>query len=229
MINSDAVRKTIHNYEHIAGLYAEDFGDDMEHFDFIGQAVALVRNRQLTGYPFLDLGSGPGNVVKYLLDRKVSNIIAVDFTPAFIRILKDRFGDSVTIVRDDMTGYLAERESSSAACIIASYSIIHIPINELKTLFSDISRTLVKGGVFVLACHKGTEAVFEPDPYQVNKDKRLKTEEKLESFIKYFTEEELRSYTADAGLSVIRMETFDPTIVSGEIPVPKIWLLAEKP
>ncbi len=44
----------------------------------------------------------------------------------------------------------------------------------------------------------------------------------------YFTEDELKQRVVNAGLEVIKIETFETKIVPGEIPVPKIWLLAKK-
>jgi predicted TPR repeat methyltransferase len=216
------------DYSKISKMYADDFGTDRDHFDFIDQVIKLIKERKLDSLPMIDLGCGSGVVTDYLEEKGLQNIIAVDLTPEFCKMIEAKHGDKVKVICGDMVETVKNQKPSSVASYFASFSIIHIPNEELDSLFTSISLSLTSGGFFVMSCHKGTFKGMEQEPYQTQKDSRLTENEELSAYINYFTEEELTKRITKAGMKVVRLETFEAKIVPGEFPAPKIWLLAEK-
>ncbi len=221
---------TRHNYSSIYKLYTEDFGSDNENFDLIDKAIEIIKQEKLTVYPAVDLGTGPGNVLDYLVKHDLTNILAVDFTPEFCELLKKRYQNSknIKIVQDDFVNFVKNQKPSSVGGYFASYSIIHIPDEEIDNLFSQIEKSLISNGVFVMSAHKGKKAKLEIDPYQVQRDSRLKTKETIKSYVKYFMEDELKERLTKAKLNILDLRTYECSEIKGDYGVPKIWVLAQK-
>jgi len=141
-------------------------------------------------------------------------------------MFRSKHKDNIEVKCEDMVSYLDETKSASIGAYIAKYSIIHIPDEEVDGLFENIKRTLVSNGLFLMSCQKGTFKGMEQEPYQQQKDERLQTDEKLEFYINYFVEEELKIRIEKAGLKVLLLNTFESQ--PGEMQVSKIWILAQK-
>jgi ubiquinone/menaquinone biosynthesis C-methylase UbiE len=220
---------TLKTYDEVANLYANDFSRDFTHFDFIDDLLKLLSERNLTDKGIIDLGSGHGTVVEYILEKKPINITAVDITPDFCLMLENKFGSlPVKIVQGDMTEYLKTLPDGSIGAITANYGIIHIPDEEIETLLKLIYDKLTPGGLFFSSNHEGTFKGLMTDPYQTQKDKRLYTKEKLEVYMNFFTTEELKHQLLKAGFCIIRMESFKPETTEGTHDVPRIFVLAER-
>ena len=101
--------KTKEAYDAIAQLYTEDFGKDNEHFSiFIDRLIRDLNTLDKTKM-VIDLGSGPGNVIDYLLLHKVKNpITGVEISNMFAEKLTTRFKNNqqVRIIRGDMIKYI---------------------------------------------------------------------------------------------------------------------------
>ncbi|KKR33823.1 MAG: Methyltransferase [Candidatus Gottesmanbacteria bacterium GW2011_GWC2_39_8] len=222
---------TIYTYSAIHNLYTEDFGKDREHFYLIDEGLKLYLERKLDKYPVIDLGSGPGTVVDFISEKCPGvSITALDITPEFCEKLKEKFKNNthIEIVNQDMVDYLKNTKEESVGMIIANYSIIHIPDEEVDGLLSTIKKSLVKGGVFIMSVHEGIFKGLEQDPYQVQRDVRLRTEAKLEVYVNYFRKEELEERLKKAGFTMRKIEKFSHRRVTGEMPADKIWVVAEK-
>jgi SAM-dependent methyltransferase len=228
MISDSRKLTTQKDYSIISKMYADDFGADRDHFDFIDDAITDLRNNYIDKFPVVDLGCGSGVVTDYLIEKGLKNIIAIDITPEFCEMVHQNHQDKVEIILGDITDIVHRQVTSSIGAYFASFSIIHIPNEEIEELFMDISRTLVNSGLFIMACHKGTFKGMEQEPYQTQNDPRLKEKRKLKAYMNYFTEKEITNLIEKTGMKIIRMETFEAKPVPGEFPVPKIWLLAQK-
>lgn len=220
-------QKTKETYNAIAKVYTEDFGKDNEHFDiFIDRLISDLKSLDQTKM-VIDLGSGPGNVIDYLLSHNISNpITAVELSDAFAEILQTKFktSEQVRVIHGDMIKYVESLPSKSVAAYIANYSIIHIPDNEIEKLFRELKRTLVRNGIFTFSVWGGTEKGMQPEPYQVQRDSRLDHPEKLESYMNNFTEIELKKRLEAQGFKVLDIRSFTITPLPGEFNQPKIWV-----
>lgn len=102
--------------------------------DFAGR----VRGRG----PVLDAGCGPGRVTRHLADRGV-DAFGVDLSPAMIRVARDLHPD----LRFSVGSIDAlDTESESVAGVLAWYSIIHTPPEELSGVLAEFLRVLQPGG-----------------------------------------------------------------------------------
>lgn len=221
---------TRNNYSKIAKLYTQDFGKDYAHFEFIDKVINLLKKERLENKEIVDLGTGPGNVIDYLYQKGLRKLTAVDITPEFCNLVRKKYmkNETIKVICDDMISFVKKKKDSSIAAYIANYSIIHIPNEEVDGFFVQIKRTLMPGGLFMMSCYKGKTKDLEIDPYQIQKDPRLKVREKLVSYINHFTESELKERFKKAGLNLLKMATFKPKGCSGDFPVPKIFLIAQK-
>ena len=225
-------KHTQKTYSVIHNLYTEDFGKNYENFHFVDDLLKLIKLPKLQKYPIVDLGTGPGNVVDYILKKEesLSSIIAVDFEKNFYEKLKKKYlkVNNVKVVHEDMLEFTARQTNNSVGAYIASYSLIHIPDFEIDELFLFINRSLVEKGLFLFSCYRGTDKKLEQEPYQVFRDTRLQHEGILLIYMNYFTEHELRERLRKAGMDILKMEIFPPSSKRGDFPNKQIWVIAEK-
>lgn len=218
------------DYSQISELYAGDFGTLYENLPFFDDLIFLLKKRHLEEKPIVDLGSGPGPELDYLFKNGLKNITAVDFVPEFCSLIKAKYRKekSIRVVYRDLVEYVKKLSSLSVACFIANFSLIHIPDEEIDSLFSHLARTLTWNGLFFASFHEGTFKGMEVEPYLTGKDPRMITVDKLENYMNYFTEKELRERLKGAGFKIKKLEITQPILKPGEIDVKKIWVMAEK-
>ena len=97
------------------------------------------------GARVLDLGCGTGVPVARMLAEKF-HVTGLDLSDTMIRRAR-RLVPTATFLREDMT--LARFPERSFSAVIALYSMIHVPREELRSLVGRISSWLVQGGLFV--------------------------------------------------------------------------------
>lgn len=219
-------------YNAIAEIYNSDFGKDREFFDiFLDPAINDIVNKNISG-EIIDLGSGPGNVVDYLLEKELENrIIAVDFAEKFCHLLQTKYSNvpQVKVVNDDMVRFMTNHTiSNTIALVIANYSFIHVPDNEFDGLLRNIYLSLVRGGYLVFAVWGGKHKGMEPEPYQVQQDQRLKVDIKLESYMNNFSEAELKERLKSSGFDISVIKSFKTPPLPGEFNQPKIVAYSRK-
>jgi SAM-dependent methyltransferase len=221
---------TQYDYAYIHQIYSQDFGADHQHFDLIDDLLSKLNENHLDHKPIVDLGCGPGTVTDYLYKHGVKQIIANDFVPEFCQMLISRYSKykTIKVISGDMVEFVKNQPPNSIAAYIANFSIIHIPDEEVDQLFKDIYQSLCLHGLFLMSCNQGTYKGMEPEPYQAQHDKRLNIQTKLETYMNYFTSEELTLRLENVGFKMINLKTFQQALVSGDIDAPKIWLMAKK-
>ncbi|MEI8068105.1 MAG: class I SAM-dependent methyltransferase [Candidatus Shapirobacteria bacterium] len=219
------------DYAAIAKLYTMDFGKHNRGLGvFIDPLVSKLIENNLEKV-IIDLGTGPGKVINYLIELGIKNkIIGVDFVQEFCDNLKIKYSDKqqVEIVCDDFVDYVAKQPNNSISAYTANYSIIHVLDEELNSLMKNIERSLQKNGLVVFTVYEGTKKGMEPEPYQTENDPRFKVKEPLEAYLNNFTKKELKKSIKKAGLKVINIQNLEIDILPGEYDQPKIWALAQK-
>lgn len=229
----DIRKKHTHKtYSVIAPLYIEDFEKNYENFHYVDDVLKLRDTRRLNHYPIVDLGSGPGTTIDYILkkSKKQTSIIAVDFNQHFCERMNRKYlmHNHVKIVCEDMASFVKDQRPSSIGIYIASYSLIHIPDWEIDELFNHIKRSLVKNGLFLFSCYKGTYKGLEQERYQVIGDSRLSHDATLLCYMNYFTEAELEERLVKSGMQIVKMETLPASKNEKDMPHEQIWVIAEK-
>ena len=86
-------KHTQKTYSVIHHLYTDDFEKNYENFHLVDDLLNLVKHHKLQKYPVIDLGSGPGRVINYILkkDHKLTSIIGVDFEKNFYERMKKKY------------------------------------------------------------------------------------------------------------------------------------------
>lgn len=143
-------------YASVAGLYIELFGttqqvaaDDLA---FIGRHLSIRPGN------VLDLGCGPGHITGYLRSLGV-DAIGVDLVPEFIAHAKAAHPTG----RYELGSMRSlDVDSGSVAGILAWFSLIHLPPQELDGVLADFRRMIAPGGTLVVGFFDGDEvAAFD--------------------------------------------------------------------
>ncbi|UQU61997.1 tyrosine-protein phosphatase [Couchioplanes caeruleus] len=147
--------ETRDGYNRFAAEYAGLFGDvlarNVWERALLGGFAELVRAEP---GPVLEVGCGIGTVTAYLHGLGV-DIAGLDLAPEMVAAAR-RDHPSITFDVGTMTA-LARPEGTLAA-VLAWYSIIHVPDDELPVVLTEFRRVLRPGGYVFLAFQVGDEA-----------------------------------------------------------------------
>jgi SAM-dependent methyltransferase len=161
-----------------------------------------------------DIGCGPGHVARYLKDRRV-DVFGVDLSFAMLARAA-ALNTDIEFAQGDMRS-LAIADDALAG-VIAFYSIIHIPRDEVVSVLGELHRVLCLSGELVVAVHVGSEVVHLDEwwGHAVSAD-----------FV-FFESDEIAQYLRDAGFEIDEMLVREP-YDGVEHPSRRAYLLAHKP
>jgi SAM-dependent methyltransferase len=138
-------------YDGMAADYAVRFGDELREADsdtgFLDAALA-----DLPEGPVLDLGCGPAQVSRYLIERG-RLAIGIDVAPGML-VQAARLVPKAKLIAGDLLA-LPLRPASCAAAV-ASYSLHHLPRVRLDSALYGMHEVLRPGGVLVVITHGGS-------------------------------------------------------------------------
>jgi len=137
-------------YDRLACEYASRYCDELDHKPF---DRALLRRFAHTAPEGIvcDLGCGPGHVAAYLQSLRTP-VMGIDLSPRMVTEARRRY-PSLDVRVGDMLNL--EVETASLAGIVAFYSIIHLQRLALPHALRTMHRSLLSGGLLLLAFHKG--------------------------------------------------------------------------
>jgi SAM-dependent methyltransferase len=151
------LRKTRDSYDKMAGHYAdyvrEVFPTDAVDRAMIGvfaELVAGTNNRRVA-----DIGCGPGHITDFL-DRRGLSVQGVDLSPAMIDLARRARPD----LRFDL-GSLLDIDIGDGVLggVLAHYSIIHTPPEQVPAAFIEFSRVLAPGGHLLVSFQTGDDSL----------------------------------------------------------------------
>ncbi|MFF5265173.1 class I SAM-dependent methyltransferase [Actinomadura viridis] len=144
MIESSSLDTTRAAYDAVATLYAELFRDSVEGHPLDRALVAAFAEsvRAAGTGPVADLGCGPGGVTARLASLGVT-AFGVDASPAMIELARQEYPD----LRFDEGSMLAlDIADGTLGGVLAWYSVIHTPPEDLPAIFAEFARVLAPGG-----------------------------------------------------------------------------------
>jgi len=214
-VSTHTLQRTIRaSYDTVADEYAARIAGELAHKPFDRQLLDTFA-AQVKGHGLVaDLGCGPGMVTQYLQDQGVK-ALGIDLSPRMIE-RASALHPRATFKCEDFTRL--EVLDSQWAGIVAMYSLIHLPREEVQGVLRDFFRVLAPGGLMLLAFHLGSETRHASDWW----DRPVQLD-----FV-FFEMAEMLSYVWGAG--------FDSELHVERDPYPEIelqtrrgYILAKKP
>lgn len=111
--------------------------------------------------PVADIGCGPGHVTAHLRSLGLSPF-GIDLSPAMVAVAR-RTHQDLRFEQGSMTAL--DLPDGGLRGIVARYSIIHLPPDQLPLAFSEFHRTLDRGGHLLLAFQVGDERIHVQHAY----------------------------------------------------------------
>jgi SAM-dependent methyltransferase len=139
-------------YDVVAQDYATTFDHELDgkpaDRDLLDRLAATVPGRGQVW----DIGCGAaGHITRYLADRGV-DAIGVDISPGSLAVAGQRHRDLRFFAADMRDLPAADR---SLAGIVAFYSVIHLPRDQVPAALAEFRRVLAPGGVLLMSMHSG--------------------------------------------------------------------------
>lgn len=204
---------TAESYTQIAREYADAIFDELKDKPL---DRALLNRFAEAVQPLgvaVDLGCGPGQIARYLLERGV-RVIGVDLSPGMVTLAKE-----LTPQVEFFTGNMLALDVADGAWggIAAFYSIVHMPREKMVEALRELHRVLVPHGVVLLAFHRGQEIVHQDIMWEkaVNLD-----------FL-YFERAEVETYLRSAGFEILEVSERAP-YPKVEHPSHRVYIFARK-
>ena len=135
------------NYEQFAKRYA-DHVVTKPHNAYYDRPNTLSLLPDVKGLRVLDAGCGPGLYAEWLADHG-ADIVAVDVTPDFVEMSRERLGGRATVLRADLTERLDFAEDASFDVVLAPLVLDYI--EDWRAVFAEFYRILKPGGSFVFS------------------------------------------------------------------------------
>lgn len=140
------------------------------------------------GRPVLEVGCGTGRITAHLRGLGL-DVAGVDLSPGMVEVARRRYPE----LRFEV-GSMAELAAPDGglAGLVAWYSIIHLPPEQLPAVFAGFRRVLAPGGHLLVAVKAGNQRVRLREAYG----------HRIEYDVYWLPPEQLAAQLAAAGLSV---------------------------
>ncbi|HLL23410.1 MAG TPA: class I SAM-dependent methyltransferase, partial [Kofleriaceae bacterium] len=140
-------------YATVARAYADELSDELAAKPLDRALLAAFAERARG--PIVDIGCGPGHVTAHLAALG-ADVAGVDLSPEMIAAATARHPTLPFSVADM---FALPYAAGSLAGVIAFYSIVHVPTDELVVPLRELHRVLAPDGLAMLAFHAGADTV----------------------------------------------------------------------
>lgn len=151
------------SYDAAASSYADQVRDLLDETPYERAVLALFAELVQAGGggPVADVGCGAGRITAHLRELGV-DAFGIDLSPAMIEVARrDHLGFRFEV--GSMTDL--DLADASMAGLIAWYSLIHVPDEEIGSVFTHFRRVLRPGGPLLLGFHVGDESQLKRHGY----------------------------------------------------------------
>lgn len=163
MSTDDWLADTRTSYDTVAVSYADQLRDALAERPYLRAALTLFADlvRAAGSGPVADVGCGPGHITAHLRALGV-DAFGIDLSPGMIDVAR-RDHPGVRFEVGSMTDL--DLSDASVAGLLAWWSLIHIPDDEVPTVFAHFHRALRPNGLLQLGFHVGDESRLKTQGY----------------------------------------------------------------
>ncbi|CAL9390353.1 2-methoxy-6-polyprenyl-1,4-benzoquinol methylase, mitochondrial [Streptomyces sp. enrichment culture] len=151
------------SYDTVAESYADQTRNLLDETPvertFLAKFADLVHTNG--GGPVADMGCGTGRITAHLRQLGV-DAFGIDLSPGMIKVARREHPD----LRFEL-GSMADFDlgDGSMAGLVAWYSLIHLPDNEISSVLTHFQRVLRPGGPLLLGFHVGDKSQLKTQGY----------------------------------------------------------------
>ena len=208
-------------YEEVADEYVRRIYEELAHKPldrklldaFAEEIKADSAGNYFEPSPVLDVGCGPGHVALYLQKRGVE-VEGLDLTYGMLAHAR-RLNPEIRLVQGDLTAL--PYPDGTWAGIVAFYSLIHVPREEMVAALGGLHRALRDGGILFMAFHVGDGDLHVEDLWGHAVS--------LDFFL--FSSREMEGYLRAAGFTIAKVTERDP-YPDVEYPSRRSYILSRK-
>ena len=149
------------SYDTVAADYVTWFGGELAARPLDRALLAGFAElvRAAGAAPIADIGCGPGRVTAHL-DDIGSSAFGIDLSPQMVALARQAHPNLRFEVGSMLALDLPDRHLGG---IVAWYSIIHVPDEQLPQAFAEFCRVLTPGGYLLVAFQVGSEVLHRAD------------------------------------------------------------------
>jgi len=146
----DKYQESAETWNKVAKLYQEKFMD----LDLYNETYNLLCDHlEKQNSKILEIGCGPGNITKYLLNKRLDfKIQGIDLSPNMIELAKKNVPTADFKVMDSRNIHQIEETFDA---IIGGFCIPYITSEEVSKLIKDCKKLLSKNGILYLSFVEG--------------------------------------------------------------------------
>jgi SAM-dependent methyltransferase len=148
------------SYDAVAASYTDQLRDAVAGKPYLRSALGLFAELVGDG-PVADVGCGPGHVTAHLRALGV-DAFGIDLSPAMIEIAR-REHPGARFEVGSMTDL--DLTDASVSGLLAWWSLIHLPDEEVPAVLAQFRRVLRPGGVLLLGFHVGDMSTLKTQGY----------------------------------------------------------------
>lgn len=190
-------KKAIKQYNNAPFNYMELSGDEIWKKEFDIKLLDSFTEKFDKAARLCDVGCGATGQIGQYLFNKGFKVCGIDISKTSI-LAASKLNPLIDYKVMDMKNLIFENESLDG--IVAFYSIIHIPKNIVKKVFSEFKRVLKQGGRLFLAVHKGEGEHVLSKAFGDESNQHLS----------YFSVTEIIQYLTEGGFDFEFIETRNP-------------------
>ena len=207
------LEKIIDCYDKTAANYADKFFNELEfkHFDRI-LLKAFADENKAKGR-LIDLGCGPGQTTRFLVENGCKNILGVDLSTEMTKAASLK-SPMIAFEQGDMLDLKYADESFASA--VAFYAIVNLTLSQVKIAFKEIKRVLQADGHFLFSFHNGQGIVH----YDEFLDKKVNID------FYYFEADEVKNLLTEVGFEFVDIIKRQPYL--SEYPSERAYIWVKK-
>ncbi len=198
----------------IYNQYVEAYVTKFMQFDLYNDTFDYLLTITPKDSTLLELGCGPGNVVKYFLDKRPDiDILGVDLAPAMLKQAETINPNTTFRLLDIRNAHLINQEFE---VVVGAFCLPYLSPTDLPKFFNDLKNLTKNKGLVYLSCMEG--------PIEKSGFEKTSFTGDSEIYIYYHQRSQLEKLLAENGFAVEKFYTKDYPEEDGSVTVDLIYI-----